>query len=42
MTANGLQNRWNELNVKWATLSKSYKVDDFYIACENEGLVCVK
>lgn len=35
MNANGLQNLWNESNVKWAALSKSFKVNDFYLAYEN-------
>ncbi len=35
MTANRLPNRWDEFNVKWAALSKSYKAGDFYLAYEN-------
>ncbi len=31
----GLQNQWNESNVKWSVLSKSYKIDDFYIVYQN-------
>lgn len=35
MNASGLQNLWNESNVKWAALSKLFKVNDFYLAYEN-------
>lgn len=36
MSESGLQNQWNEMNVKWSNLSKSYKVNDFYIAYHND------
>lgn len=35
MSESGLQNQWNESNVKWSNLSKSYKIDNFYIAYHN-------
>lgn len=35
MTKCGLQNQWNESNVKWSMLSKSYRIDNFYIAYHN-------
>ncbi|MDP4182132.1 MAG: GNAT family N-acetyltransferase [Bacillota bacterium] len=35
MSKNGLQNQWNESNVKWSNLSKSYKINNFYIAYQN-------
>jgi GNAT superfamily N-acetyltransferase len=31
-----LQNQWNESNVKWSNLSKSYNINNFFIAYENE------
>lgn len=35
MAKSGLQNQWNESNVKWSNLSKFYKINNFYIAYEN-------
>ena len=35
MSKIGLQNQWNESNVKWTNLSKSYKINNFYIAYQN-------
>lgn len=35
MSINGLQNQWNESNVKWSNLSKSFKISDFYISYQN-------
>lgn len=35
MSKSGLQNQWNESNVKWSNLSKSYKINDFYISYQN-------
>jgi len=35
MSKNGLPNQWNESNVKWANLSKSYKINNFYISYQN-------
>lgn len=35
MSASGLQNQWNESNVKWSNLSKSYKINNFFIAYQN-------
>jgi GNAT superfamily N-acetyltransferase len=32
MSESGLQNQWNESNVKWSNLSKSYKINNFYIS----------
>ncbi|MDF2905253.1 MAG: hypothetical protein K0R34_574 [Herbinix sp.] len=32
MSESGFQNQWNESNVKWSNLSKSYKISNFYIA----------
>lgn len=29
MSKSGLQNQWNESNVKWSNLSKSYKIDNY-------------
>lgn len=31
----GLENQWNEINIKWDSLSKDYKIDDFYIDYED-------
>lgn len=31
----GLENQWNETNIKWEYLSKDYKIESFYIAYEN-------
>ena len=39
MTKVGLQNQWNESNIKWPILSKSYNINNFYIAYQN-GLPC--
>lgn len=36
MSRCGLQNQWNESNIRWSNLSKTYKIDDFYIAYYNE------
>ena len=36
MYESGLPNQWNESNVKWNSLSKAYKINDFYIAYYNE------
>lgn len=33
---NEMQNTWNESNVKWSYLSKSFKINNFYIAYQNE------
>ena len=42
MEKNGLQNQWNEANVKWSNLSKSYKITDFYISYQNgEPAACM-
>lgn len=35
MSESGLQNQWNESNVKWANLSKSFNIRNFYIAYQN-------
>ena len=35
MSKSGLQNQWNESNVKWSVLSKSYKISNFYISYQN-------
>ncbi|MDF2543384.1 MAG: hypothetical protein K0S47_3102 [Herbinix sp.] len=35
MSRSGLQNLWNESNVKWSNLSKSYNINNFYIAYQN-------
>lgn len=35
LSKSGLQNQWNESNVKWSVLSKSYKINDFYISYQN-------
>lgn len=35
MSKSGQQNQWNDSNVKWSNLSKSYKINNFYIAYEN-------
>jgi GNAT superfamily N-acetyltransferase len=35
MSESGLQNQWNESNVKWSNLSKSYEINNFYIAYHN-------
>lgn len=35
MRKNQLQNKWTEDNIKWNSLSKSYKISDFYIDYEN-------
>jgi GNAT superfamily N-acetyltransferase len=35
MSKSGLQNQWNESNVKWSNLSKSYKINNFYIAYQD-------
>lgn len=32
----GLENQWNETNIKWKCLSKDYKIEDFYIAYDND------
>lgn len=34
MKIRGLDNLWNEQNTKWEVLSKSYQIEDFYIAFE--------
>ncbi len=35
MSKSGLQNKWNESNVRWSNLSESYKINDFYISYQN-------
>ncbi|MBP1756048.1 MAG: hypothetical protein H6Q59_2446 [Firmicutes bacterium] len=35
MSKRGEPNQWNETNVKWSILSKSYKINNFYIAYHN-------
>lgn len=30
-----LENQWNETNIKWDHLCSSYKIENFYIACDN-------
>jgi Acetyltransferase (GNAT) family. len=35
LSKSGLQNQWNESSVKWSNLSKSYKINNFYIAYQN-------
>lgn len=35
MSENGIQNQWNETNVKWSNLSKSYNINNFYIAYQD-------
>jgi GNAT superfamily N-acetyltransferase len=35
LSESGMQNTWNESNVKWSSLSKSYNINNFYIAYEN-------
>lgn len=35
LSKSGMQNTWNESNVKWSSLSKYYKINDFYIAYQN-------
>ncbi len=42
MEKNGLQNLWNESNVKWSNLRNSYKITDFYISYQNgEPAACM-
>jgi GNAT superfamily N-acetyltransferase len=36
MSERGLQNQWNQSNVKWLNLSKSFTINNLYIAYENE------
>lgn len=36
MSQNGLQNQWNESNIRWAILAKSYNISDFYIDYQND------
>jgi hypothetical protein len=36
LSKSGMQNTWNESNIKWTDLSKSFKINDFYIAYQNE------
>ena len=35
MEKNNLQNQWNEKSIKWNSLSKNYKISDFYIDYQN-------
>ena len=35
MSVSGLPNQWNESNIKWTSLSRGYKINDFYIAYHN-------
>ena len=35
MKKNKLQNQWYENSIKWDSLSKDYKIDDFYIDYQN-------
>lgn len=35
MSKSGLLNQWNESSVNWSNLSKSYKINNFYIAYQN-------
>lgn len=35
MRKNQLQNQWTEESIKWSSLSKDYRIDDFYIDLEN-------
>lgn len=37
MTKSGVPNQWNESNVTWSALSKSYRINNFYIAYQNES-----
>lgn len=42
MVNNNLENQWNELNIKWNYLSKSYNISDFYIYyIEDQPVGCV-
>lgn len=42
MKEKGLQNQWNENSIKWDSLSKDYRITDFYIAYRNEmPVACV-
>lgn len=42
MKKNKLQNQWNENSIKWISLSKEYKITDFYINYQNEvPVACV-
>lgn len=36
MNKNKLQNQWNEDSIKWNSLSKEYKINDFYIDYQND------
>jgi len=36
LSKSGMQNTWNESNVKWTDLSNSFKINNFYIAYQNE------
>jgi GNAT superfamily N-acetyltransferase len=36
LTKNGIQNTWNASNIKWTNLSNSFKINNFYIAYQNE------
>lgn len=38
MRKNKLENQWNEENIRWSYLSKSYKITDFYIDYENGAI----
>ena len=35
MRKNQIQNQWTEESIKWSSLSKDYRIDDFYIDFEN-------
>ena len=36
LSKSGMKNTWNESNVKWTDLSNSFKINNFYIAYQNE------
>ena len=42
MTANNIPNLWNKSNTQWDSLSKNYKINEFYLAYnDNEPVGCM-
>lgn len=42
MKKNKLQNQWDEESIKWNSLSKDYKINDFYIDYQNRvSVACI-
>lgn len=35
LSTSGMPNTWNESNIKWTNLSKSFNINNFYIAYQN-------